>query len=71
MKFVDSTKKCKYCKDNKIIINYKNVGLLLDYVDFYGRIKKSYYKGTCRRHQAKIALAVKQSRHMALMKFTR
>jgi len=71
MKYVDNTKKCQFCASPELNLNYKNIPLLLTYVDYFGKIKKSYYKGTCRRHQAELATEIKHARHMALMSFVR
>ena len=70
MKHITKISKCPIC-ESKIIIDYKLSPALLSYVDYYGRIKKSYYKGTCRKDQSRIALAVKRARHMWLLAFTR
>ncbi len=70
MKYINKTVKCTVCA-SKQIIDYKLSPALLSFVDYYGRIKKSYFKGTCRKHQANIALAVKRARHMGLLSFTR
>ncbi|MBT4936731.1 ribosomal protein S18 [Candidatus Peregrinibacteria bacterium] len=71
MKFVDSTKKCQICTGNDIILNYKNAPLLLQSVDYFGKIKKSYYQGTCRKHKKISSQCIKRSRHMGLLAFTR
>ena len=71
MKYVSSNKK-DYFKEEWINhIDYKNTWLLLNFVDYFGRIKKSYYTWTTRKNQAKLSKAIKRARHMALLKFTR
>ncbi len=71
MKFVDSTKKC-FFKSNWIKdIDYKNVPMLLKFVDYFWKIKKSYYTWTSIKMQSKLALAIKKARHMWLSAFTR
>lgn len=71
MKYVRPELKCPFKGTQGKEINYKNVPLLLEYVDYFGRIKKSYYKGVSRKYQAKLAKAIKQARHMGLLSFTR
>ncbi len=70
MKFVSPDLKCPF-KGTKDEINYKNTPLLLKFVDYFGKIKKSYYKGVSRKYQAKLANAIKKARHMGLLVFTR
>ncbi len=70
MKHINKTMKCPVC-ESKEIIDYKLSPALLSYVDYYGKIKRSYYRGTCRKDQYRIALAVKRARHMWLLAFTR
>ena len=53
------------------LLNYKNVSLLLNYVNYFGKIKKSYYKGISRRQQNKLSNAIKKARHMGLLSFVR
>ncbi len=63
-------KVCRFCVDrgpNKI--DYKNVHLLRNYIDDNGRIKKARQTGTCRRHQSRVAMAIKRSREMALLPY--
>jgi len=71
MKYISKNLACPFNADTSLTINYKNVGLLLSYVDYFGRIKKSYFKGTTRKNQALMAKAIKKARHMGLMNFTR
>jgi small subunit ribosomal protein S18 len=71
MKFVDPTKKCHFCVESNSILNYKNSALFLNHVNYFGKIKKSYYSGTCRKHQAELSSNIKRARHMGLLAFTR
>ncbi|MCH7662794.1 MAG: 30S ribosomal protein S18 [Chloroflexi bacterium] len=60
---------CSFCTDHAITINYKDVNLLRKYIVGEGKIRPRRQTGTCARHQRKLAKAIKQSRHMALMPF--
>jgi small subunit ribosomal protein S18 len=71
MKFIRSDMDCPFKSTKGAEINYKNIPLLLQYVDYFGRIKKSYYKGISRKYQAKLSNAIKKARHMGLLAFTR
>lgn len=51
------------------IIDYKNVELLRQYIDERGRIRKARQTGACRKHQSRIADAIKRAREMALVEY--
>lgn len=62
---------CAFCVDRRgTIIDYKNVRLLRGYLDDRARIKKARQTGTCRKHQRKLARAVKRARELALVPYT-
>jgi len=44
--------------------------LLASFIDERGRIKKARQTGTCRRHQSRMAQAIKRAREMALLPYT-
>ena len=61
-------KACNFCVDLRgKIIDYKNLALLTQYVDERSRIRKARQTGTCRRHQSRLASAIKRAREMALI----
>lgn len=61
---------CLHCVDARVnIIDYKNVELLRQYVDERGRIRKARQTGACRKHQSRIADAIKRAREMALVEY--
>ncbi len=63
-------KRCKFCTSRReLIIDYKNVDLLRQYLDDRSRIRKARQTGTCRRHQSQVAAAIKRSREMALVPY--
>lgn len=69
-RFFARPRTCRFCTDKSIIINYKNTGLLKDFVTREGKIRPRRQTGTCAKHQRKVANAVKRARHMALLSFT-
>ena len=71
MKFIDPGMSCVFCSKKYTHLDYKNVPLLLCFVNYFGKIKKSYYKGVCRKHQAQLSNCIKKARHMGLMAFSR
>lgn len=71
MKYVNASKKC-YFKENWIrLIDYKNIPLLLKFVDYFWKIKKSYYMWTSRKMQSELAKSIKRARYMWLLSYVR
>ena len=63
-------KPCAFCADLRgKIIDYKNLALLSQYVDERSRIRKARQTGNCRRHQSRLASAIKRAREMALIAY--
>ncbi len=63
-------KVCRFCAaPRENIIDYKNVPLLRRYLDDDARIRKARQTGTCRKHQARLANAIKRSRELALLPY--
>ncbi len=63
-------KACAFCVDLRgKIIDYKNLALLTQYVDERSRIRKARQTGNCRRHQSRLAQAIKRAREMALIAY--
>ncbi|HEY3398946.1 MAG TPA: 30S ribosomal protein S18 [Armatimonadota bacterium] len=63
-------KHCQFCVAKvEIIIDYKNVSMLRQYLDDRARIRKARQTGTCRRHQNRVSSAIKRSREMALIPY--
>jgi small subunit ribosomal protein S18 len=63
-------KVCIFCVEGRSrVIDYKNVRLLEQFIDDRKRIRKARQTGTCRRHQNRLAGAIKRSREIALLPF--
>jgi len=60
---------CKFCKDEKLIIDYKNINLLGNYVMENAKILPRRISGNCARHQRQITRAIKRARQMALLPY--
>lgn len=52
------------------MIDYKNLELLRQFVDEDGQVRKARQTGACRKHQSRIASAIKLARTMALLPYT-
>lgn len=62
-------KGCFLCRDKVKEIDYKNLALLRRYVSERGKIRPRRVTGCCRRHQDKVAVAVRRAREMALLPY--
>lgn len=63
-------KVCVFCKDDVSYIDYKDTVLLRKFISDRGKIRARRVTGNCTRHQRDIAIAVKNSREMALLPYT-
>jgi small subunit ribosomal protein S18 len=66
------TKKSKYCRFKKSgikFIDYKDPKFLLKFVNEQGKILPRRLTGNSLKFQRKVAVAIKRSRHLALMPF--
>lgn len=64
-----SKKVCRFCAEKVDEIDYKDVKLLQRYLNSYGKIETRKRTGTCLKHQRRVAVALKRSRHLALLPF--
>ncbi len=63
-------KVCQSCKDKLTYIDYKDTGTLRTYISDRGKIRVSGVSGNCQQHQRDVAMALKNSREMALLPYT-
>lgn len=63
-------KVCGFCKDKAQDIDYKDSGLLRRFLSDRGKIRTRRVSGNCRQHQRDVAVAVKNSREVALLPYT-
>lgn len=61
---------CVFCADKINFIDYKDVPKLRKFVSERGKILPRRITGNCAKHQRKLTISIKRSRHMALMAFT-
>lgn len=70
-------KACSFCREAKgksggkkaVIIDYKDTTLLRKYVSDRGKIRARRVTGNCVQHQRDVAIAVKNSREVALLPY--
>ena len=63
-------KVCEFCKNKVSFIDYKDTALLRRYISARGKIRARRVTGNCSQHQRDVAVAVKNSREMALLPYT-
>ncbi|MGQ9732168.1 MAG: 30S ribosomal protein S18 [Candidatus Zipacnadales bacterium] len=64
-------KVCNFCADQRTFVaDYKHLRIIREYLDERGRIRKARQTGTCRKHQRKLARAIKRARQLALLAYT-
>lgn len=52
-------------------IDYKDFGVLRNYLSVFGRIVPRYYSGISLKQQKRLARAIKRARQMGLLAYTR
>lgn len=59
---------CRFCVDNTPI-DFKDAGLLKNFLTERGRIVPRRISGNCLRHQRELTVAIKRARHIAIISF--
>lgn len=60
---------CRFCKDSKLTIDYKDGKALRPYITERGKMLSRRITGNCARHQREMTLAIKRARNLALLPF--
>ncbi|HDM37728.1 MAG TPA: 30S ribosomal protein S18 [Candidatus Omnitrophica bacterium] len=60
---------CRFCKEKRDDIDYKDIDTLKDYITERGKILSSRITGTCAKHQRCLSRAIKRARFMALLPY--
>ena len=61
---------CTYCADKINHIDYKEAYKLRKYISERGKILPRRITGNCSKHQRALTVAIKRSRHIALLPYT-
>ena len=69
-KLFSRKKVCRFCADNEMTIDYKDVKTLRNYVSERGKIIPRRILGTCATHQRQLCDAIKKARHIALLPYS-
>lgn len=68
-RYIPKRKICNFCVNKNEIIDYKNTNQLRHYISDRGKIEPRRRSGVCARHQRVLSLAIKRSRHLALLPY--
>ena len=61
---------CRFSAEDIKEVDYKDVGLLKDFINENGRIIPARITGTKARYQRQLSVAVKRARFLALLHYT-
>ena len=59
---------CRFCQE-KMPIDFKDIGLLRNFLTERGRIVPRRISGNCLRHQRVLTVAIKRARTIAMLSF--
>ena len=62
-------KVCRFCVDRALVIDYKEVKNLRNFVTERGKIIPRRIYGTCASHQRQLTEAIKRARQIALLPY--
>ena len=63
-------KVCRFCADKSLMIDYKDIRMLTQFVTERGKMTPSRITGNCARHQRLLTTAIKRARSVAMLPFT-
>ena len=63
-------KVCRFCADKNLLIDYKDVRTLGNFLSERAKIIPARITGNCARHQRQLTSAVKQARTVALLPYS-
>jgi len=62
-------KKCRFCSDKNLKIDYLDPQFLRRFTTERGKIVPSRISGSCAKHQRKLTKAIKRARNIAIMPY--
>jgi len=62
-------KSCQFCRDKIEVVDYKDASALRRAMSERGKIRSARITGSCRRHQAQLAKAIKRARELGLVPY--
>lgn len=70
MAFMSRRKVCKFCENQVVKIDYKDVRTIRRFVTEQGKIIPRRVTGVCASHQRMLTRAIKRARNIALIHYT-
>ena len=61
---------CRFTAENIKQVDYKDVGILKDFINENGKIIPARITGTKARYQRQLSVAIKRARYLALLPYT-
>ena len=62
-------KYCRFCANKELVIDYKNIDMIRQFISDVGKIDPARITGTCAKHQRKLTAEIKRARQMALVPY--
>lgn len=62
-------KYCRFCANKELMIDYKNLDVIRQFISDVGKIDPARITGTCAKHQRKLTAEIKRARQMALIPY--
>lgn len=60
---------CRFCANPNLVLNYKNVKLLNEFITERAKIIPRRISGNCAKHQRRLTTEIKRARQLGLMPF--
>ena len=61
---------CRFTAEKIAYVDYKDIGILKDFINENGKIIPARITGTKARYQRQLSVAIKRARYLALMPYT-
>jgi small subunit ribosomal protein S18 len=61
---------CRFTAENIKQVDYKDIGILKDFINENGKIIPARITGTKARYQRQLSIAIKRARYLALLPYT-
>ncbi|MFZ5774804.1 MAG: 30S ribosomal protein S18 [Thermodesulfobacteriota bacterium] len=68
-KIFSRRKVCRFCTDKNLVIDYKDIKTLRNFVTERGKIIPRRIYGNCATHQRQLTEAIKRARQIALLPY--
>ena len=70
MTFISNRRICVFCENSDQKINFKEFKALQKFITDQGKIIPGHVTGVCAKHQWHLGKAIKQSRNIALLRYS-